>query len=109
MHKMMELRDMLCDELEKFTGVDSLSASHLDTVDKLTHSIKSIDTIIAMEDAGYSSNSYSNARGRMNARRDSRGRYSGTVYGRYSHDYSGDTKETIEKIEKMLDELKRNA
>ena len=104
MHKMMELRDMLCEELEKFTDVDKLSASHIELVDKLTHSIKSIDTIMAMD--GYSSENYSSARGR---RRDNRGRYSGTVYGRYSHDYSGDTKETIEKIEQMLDELKRSA
>lgn len=109
MHKMMELRDMLCEELEKFTDVDKLSASHIELVDKLTHSIKSIDTIMAMDgysSENYSRDNYSSARGR---RRDSRGRYSGTVYGRYSHDYSGDTKETIEKIEQMLDELKRSA
>lgn len=98
MHKMMELRDMLCDELEQFTQVDKLSSQQLDTVDKLTHSIKSIDTIIAMEDAGYSKDDYSPAR--------MRGRYSGRTYGRYSRNYSGDTKHTIEQIEKMLDELK---
>ena len=78
MHKMEELRDMLCEELEKITKKGELSTGSLDVIDKLTHSIKSIDTIIAMEDAGYSNESgYSYARGRgRNARRDSMGRYS---------------------------------
>ena len=58
MQKMEELRDMLCEELEKITKKGELSAGSLDVVDKLTHSIKSIDTIMAMEGSGYS-----NARG----------------------------------------------
>lgn len=78
MHKMEELKEMLCEELDKITKKGELSAGSLDVVDKLTHSIKSIDTIMAMEDAGYSNESgYSYARGRgSNARRDSMGRYS---------------------------------
>lgn len=78
MHKMEELKEMLCEELDKITKKGELSAGSLDVVDKLTHSIKSIDTIMAMEDAGYSNESvYSYARGRgRNARRDSMGRYS---------------------------------
>lgn len=117
MHAMEELRDMLCEELEKLTKTKELSAGSLDAVDKLTHSIKSIDTIMAMEEAGYSNDgsydngmhNYSGARGRNGyARRDSMGRYSreGRSYGRYSRNYSGDTKQTIEQIERMLDELK---
>ena len=84
MHKMEELRDMLCDELDKITSKGELSAGSLDIVDKLTHSIKSIDTIIAMEDAGYSNESgYSYARGRGRyAKRDSMGRYSNRGYSR---------------------------
>ena len=71
---MEELRKMLCAELEKITKKGELSAGSLDVVDKLTHSIKSIDTIMAMEDAGYSNEGgYSYARGK---RRDSMGRYS---------------------------------
>lgn len=74
-----------------------LSGGDYDTIDKLTHALKSIKATIAMiedEDGysnrtypdmggsyrGYSRNSrngYSRARGRMNARRDSMGRYSG--------------------------------
>lgn len=78
MHNMEELKEMLCEELEKITKKGELSAGGLDVVDKLTHSIKSIDTIMAMEESGYSNESgYSYARGRgSNARRDSRGRYS---------------------------------
>lgn len=79
---MYELREMLNDELTKISKSGDLTASKLDIVDKLTHSIKSIDTICAMEEASgeeyddYSMN-YSEARGRgRNARRDSRGRYS---------------------------------
>lgn len=76
MHKLDELRDMLMDELEKCSDKGELSAGSLEVIDKLAHAIKSIDTIVAMEDAGYS-NEYSNARGRgKNARRDSMGRYS---------------------------------
>ena len=57
MQKMEELRDMLCEELDKITKKGELSAGSLDVVDKLTHSIKSIDTIIAMEESGYSKES----------------------------------------------------
>ena len=91
MHKMEELREMLCSELEKITKKGELSAGSLDVIDKLTHSIKSIDTIMAMEDAGYSNESgYSYARGRGRyANRDSMGRYSnrgGSYEGGGSYD-----------------------
>ena len=105
MHDMEKLREMLCDELEKVTEKGELTAGSLDIVDKLTHSIKSIDTIMAMEDGGYSSeggysgrsyqrggnrggsshrsynrgSSYQRGRG-SNARRDSMGRYSSDGY-----------------------------
>ena len=93
MQKMEELKDMLCAELEKITKKGELSAGSLDVVDKLTHSIKSIDTILAMEDAGYSNEGgYSYARGQ---RRDSMGRYSrndgsyGYRGGSYDGSYDG--------------------
>ena len=47
MHKMEELKEMLCEELDKITKKGELSAGSLDVVDKLTHSIKSIDTKIS--------------------------------------------------------------
>ena len=95
MHELYELKEKLCDELKEYGNKD-LSAGTLDVVDKLAHAVKNIDKIIEVyEDDGYSSRSYpdgmggsyrysrdgrmgrSYARGRMNARRDSMGRYSG--------------------------------
>lgn len=87
---MEKLRGMLCDELDEITKKGELSAGSLDTVDKLTHSIKSIDSILmygeysedGYEDGrSYGGNSYARGRGR-NARRDSMGRYSSD--GRYN-------------------------
>lgn len=78
MHKLEELRDMLMEELNQCVKKgDELSTSSLDIIDKLTHSVKSIDTILAMEEADYSydnGRSYARGRGR-NAKRDSMGRY----------------------------------
>ena len=78
MHGMEDIREMLMKELEKYSKKGELSAGSLEIIDKLTHAIKSIDTIMAMEESGYSNESgYSYARGRgSNARRDSMGRYS---------------------------------
>lgn len=96
MHKLYELKEMLCSELEKYGGKE-LSAGSLEVIDKLAHAVKNIDKILESYDDG----EYSNARGgnntsyrsyarggnrggRSNAmmggsyaqRRDSRGRYS---------------------------------
>jgi hypothetical protein len=100
MHKVYELKDKLCDELEEY-GDKKLDAGSLEVIDKLAHTIKNLDKIIEKyEDEDYSSayddgmmggaydrdgnrggNRYSAryamARGRgRNARRDSMGRYS---------------------------------
>lgn len=120
MHKMYELREMLCEELDKITKKGELSAGSLDVVDKLTHSIKSIDTIIAMEDAGYSSDDYSMrgnsyARGRgSNARRDSMGRYSSDNYsmrggrsGERGRNYSYD--DEMNNLREQLEDMERMA
>lgn len=83
MHSLEKIRDLLMEELDSCAKKDSLSVSSLDTIDKLTHAIKSIDTITAMEESGYS-NDYSGrsyARGGGSyARRNSRGRYSRNSY-----------------------------
>lgn len=78
MHKIKELKDMLCDELEEYGGKDSLSAADLDIVDKLAHTVKNLDKILG-ESEGYSMDGYSR-------------RYSGgRSYDRsYDGDYSGD-------------------
>lgn len=81
--QLYELREMLMDELKSITSKGELTAGSLETVDKLTHSIKSIDTICAMEEAGeysYDGMSYARGRGRN---RDSRGRYSSEGGGSY--------------------------
>lgn len=54
MQKMMKLRDLLEDEINKISSQNKLTPQVLEMVDKLTHSIKSIDTIIAMEESKYS-------------------------------------------------------
>lgn len=110
-----ELKEMLCRELEEITRKGELTAGSLDTVDKLTHAIKSISTIIAMEEADGESEMYpfwggrayqggggSNQRGggRSNQRRDSRGRYSRENRGGYSSDDARD--EMISELREIM-------
>lgn len=98
MHTYYKAKDMLCEELENLVKQDDINPATLDMMDKLTHSIKSLSTIIAMEeyDDDYSGeqrggmsyarrgnrrggNSYDDMRmdgGMSYARRDRRGRYS---------------------------------
>lgn len=136
-----EMLHELCKELmkeletvnEKISRAGGMSAGDLETVDKLTHAIKSLKTTIAMmeadDDGGYSgrymmpryyggmsyadgrsdgrggSRSYNDgrsyARGRMNAQRDSMGRYSrGDGYS-----YADGMEEMLGELEDMLPEL----
>ena len=117
---MEKLREMLCSELDKIVNRGNLTADTLTFVDKITHSIKSIDTIMAMEEAGYSedySGNYSYARGRGRyAKRDSMGRYSSDGYsyerrGRYSRDEGKHS--MVKQLEQMMEsapgEQERNA
>lgn len=120
MEYMHELKEMLCDELMQIADKGELTAGSLDTIDKLTHSIKSIATIMAMEDSEYSYEN-GNMGGNMNSyrgnsyrggsyrgyaqRRDSRGRYSRNSYARrggYSRDE--ETEKMVEKLEKMMEQ-----
>ena len=75
MEKYRELEDMLCGEIDRITERKELNPSSLEMLDKLTHTLKSIKTIEAMDDYsedGYAHDSMS-YRGR---KRDSMGRYS---------------------------------
>lgn len=114
MHDYEKLKGMLCDELEQITRKGELTAGSLDTVDKLTHAIKSVATIMAMEDEygdGYSradgdhmtsGRRYSyvgRGRGR-NARRDSMGRYSNR--GGYSYDDAKD--DMMKELRELMDD-----
>lgn len=94
MHELYELKDMLCKELKEYGEKGELTAGSLETIDKLAHAMKNLDRVIeAYEEEGeysgrypdmggsyarrYSREGRSYARGRMNAPRDARGRYSG--------------------------------
>lgn len=72
MRDMYKLREMLCEELEGYAKRGNLSSGDLETVHKLTDTIKNIDKIELLADDG---SEYSHAR----RRRDSMGRYSGTA------------------------------
>ena len=79
MHKMMQIRESLVDELEKFAD-KPINEQNLEYIDKLSHAIKCIDTVRAME----------------RSEQESRDDYSGRMYrdgasGRhYRDDYSED-------------------
>lgn len=91
MKELHELKEMLCDELKEY-GKKDLTAGSLDVIDKLSHALKSIETIIAMEEAdeeysgiyrmpryyrdGSDRNGSYARNGRSYRRRDSMGRYS---------------------------------
>ena len=52
MNAIYDLRDMLCEELEQVMSKNT--NMNLDQIDKLTHALKSVETIIAMKEGGYS-------------------------------------------------------
>lgn len=89
MHKLEDLKEMLCEELEKYGEKKELTAGSLDVVDKLAHAMKNIDKIIEGYDGGYSGRSYArdrdgrdgrSYRGSYAQRRDAMGRYSREDY-----------------------------
>ena len=121
-----DLRYMLCEELDKIAKKGELTAGSLETIDKLAHSIKSIDTIMAMEEysedgsyeggRSYERNS-SYARGGNRGGGGNRGRNSRDSYrngnSRRSYDgYSGNEEikdELNELLEEASDERERMA
>ena len=112
MHDYEKLKGMLCNELEQITRKGELTAGSLDTVDKLTHAIKSVATIMAMEDEyedGYSradgdhmtsGRRYSYAGRGRGARRDSMGRY--TSRGGYSYDDARD--DMVKELRELMND-----
>jgi len=126
MQELYDLKDMLCKELKEYGTKGELTAGSLDVVDKLTHAMKNLDKVIeAYEEEGeYSSASYpdgmggsnrgysregnrggsyrgSYARGRMNARRDSMGRYSGDDGMHDIEAVKAEARRLVEKIDRM--------
>lgn len=111
MHKLYDLKEMLCEELKEYGSKDKLDVGALDIVDKLAHAVKNIDKIIEKyEEEGYSNEmgdgsyrgsmsyrggSYARGRGR-NARRDSMGRYSSERgYSRAEDEFAEELRELI--------------
>lgn len=98
-----DLKDMLCKELTEIVDRGEMGTGELDVIDKLTHSIKSIETIIAMHDGGYSGASYTRY-----PMRDSRGRYSrdtADMSRRYRRDYSRDGEsEIVAELKELLED-----
>lgn len=100
MHKIEELKEMLCDELEKYGEKKEMTAGSLDVIDKLAHAIKNIDKILEAQDG----EGYSNAYRRSYApRRDARGRYSRDTMrsdmGRnYGYSMAGDMAEDLRDL-----------
>jgi hypothetical protein len=107
-----DLKKMLCRELEEIARRKELSAGDLEVIDKLTHSIKSIVTIMAMEDSGYSYDNGARRRdtmGRYNDGWDYDNEYSGRRY--YDNEYSGRRysrdeakSHMVHQFEKLMDE-----
>lgn len=109
-----KIKEMLCEELETIAKKGELTAGSLDTVDKLTHAIKSLETIMAMNE--YSEDGYSNrgsydgnADGNSYARRYTRGgsyaRYGNVKrdnMGRYSRDEANE--EIINRLHEVMND-----
>ena len=103
-----DLKDKLCRELDEIAGKPDLSAGDLETVHKLTDTIKNIDKIMMLEeDDGYSRGGGWEARGTFGrpiyddghsyARRDSH-----YVRGHYSRDGRDSKKRMEEELEEMM-------
>lgn len=84
MHKLYDLKDNLCKELERYADIQTLDANTLNIIDTLAHACKNVCKIIKSKEqentiAGYSGMNYpmmyDNYSGR-NVRMDSMGRYS---------------------------------
>lgn len=58
MESMHKLKDLICRELDEFARKDELETWELETIHKLTDTIKNIDKIMMLEDedGGYSQN-----------------------------------------------------
>lgn len=98
MHALKELKEKFHDELEKIARKSEMSAGDLETVHKLTDTIKNIDKICMLEDDGYSGDGEWEAYGKGNSyagrRRDSMGRYS----------RDGGKEKMISRLESMMDD-----
>ena len=73
MENMHKLKDTLCRELDEFARRDSIESYDLDTIHKLTDTIKNLDKIEMLEDGGYSQARGGNRGGMRTYARDGEG------------------------------------
>jgi hypothetical protein len=117
LNSLYDIKDMLCEELDNIADKGEITNSSLETVDKLTHSLKSIETIIAMNEN--SEPPYRTSGGSYNSR-NGRSRDTGRTYPRgmsgrrYSRDEGNEY--IIDRMEEMMEsatdkekEILRNA
>ena len=105
---MYELREKLCEELERYSRKENLSAGDLDVLHKLASTIKNLDKVMMREERsedGYSRDGYSRD-GEWQA--DMRGTYGrGSSYARRGAHYvrghySRGASEMREKLEELM-------
>ena len=113
MKALYDLKDKLQDELDEIARKPEMSAGDLETVHKLTDTIKNIDKICALEeDGGYSGDSYS--RGSSYRRRHYvRGHYSRDGYsndrGGYSRDGGYSRHDAVEAMMEQARDMMESA
>ena len=97
-----DLKDMLCAELDEIGKKGEMSAGDLETVHKLTDTIKNIDKIVMLEDDGYSRDGDWSANMRGNYGRGSSYARRGQHYvrGHYSMDDGRDS--LISRMEDIM-------
>lgn len=89
MHELYELKEKLCEELEKY-GQEELTAGSLEVVDKLAHAIKNICKIIEKyEEEEYSMDDGMMGGGMAYARGGNQGGRGGQGGGRSNRSYRG--------------------
>ena len=104
MKALYELRDMLCSELDEIAHKGEMSAGDLETVHKLTDTIKNIDKIEMLESDGYSRSDGGVWTSRGNYGRGSSYARRGTHYvrGHYSRDDGRDA--MLRRVQEMMDD-----
>ena len=102
MKDLHEIREMLMDELVNTADSGTLTVDKVKIVDMLTHSIKSIDTIEAMHNSGYSGNNRYYYHDGYEYKPDYGRSYGRRTDGRYSR--TSDS--MMEHLDRMMDDAK---
>lgn len=110
MKDMYTLKETLCRELSEMSDKEKLSMADIEIIDKLSHSVKSINKIIEDDEEGMSRESYRRGRDRMGryvSRDDGPShRHESDASTRYYYDGepSHGKDSLISKLNKMMDE-----